>query len=144
MSFSIGISFFSNLYSYLIVSLGRQKSFVLPVIGFALLNVVLNLLFIPRLSYVGSSIATLTTEVIILVVSYFIAMRFVKLPLKALNALKILAVGLIMGLAIYYFDFIGVNLFVNIALAVLIYICGVILFKAVPMDILKQILNSKS
>ena len=143
LSFSIGISFFSNLYSYLIVSLGRQKSFVLPVIGFALLNVVLNLLFIPRLSYVGSSIATLTTEVIILVVSYFIAMRFVKLPLKALNALKILAVGLIMGLAIYYFDFIGLNLFVNIALAVLIYTTGVILLKAIPVDMVRQMLNKE-
>ena len=48
-----------------------------------------------------------------------------------------------MGLAIYYFDFIGLNLFVNIALAVLIYTTGVILLKAIPVDMVRQMLNKE-
>jgi O-antigen/teichoic acid export membrane protein len=139
--FSVGISFFSNLYSYLIVSLGRQKSMVLPMVGFASFNVLLNLILIPRISYLGASMATLSTELLVLIVFYFVSKNFRHLPVRLDSALKTLLAGAIMGAAIYYFNFLGLNLLLNVAAAAIIYSVLIFAFGVVQKGMIRQIIG---
>jgi O-antigen/teichoic acid export membrane protein len=139
--FAVGVSFFSNLYTYLIVSLGRQKNMVWPTIGFAVFNVVLNLIVIPRFSYVGASFSTLLTEFVVVAVSYFVAMKFLPLKVSLANSGKILIAGLIMTFFALYFNSVGTNLFVNIAMSAALYTGLIFLFKAVPMELVRSIIK---
>ncbi len=62
---AVGLTFVSQLPSYLLVASGRQRQLVGPNLLFVLLNVGLNLLLIPVLSYVGASLATIVTELVV-------------------------------------------------------------------------------
>jgi len=139
--FVVAISFFSSLYSYLIVALGKQKNMVLPTIGFALINIILNLILIPITSYMGSSFATLITEIIVLLSTIYIAGLYVKIPISYSSFFKVIICSLVMGVATYYLNLAGVGLFVNIIIAMFIYSICVFLIKAVPMDLVKNIIK---
>lgn len=141
LAFGVGISFFSNLYSYLIVSLGRQKNMVWPTIGFALFNIVLNLIVIPRFTYIGASFATLVTEIVVMVVSYTVAMKYLRLPIHFRNAFRVLIAGLVMTLVAMYLNGLGLNLFINIVFSGALYTGLIFLFKAVSMELVRNIIG---
>jgi len=142
--FSVGVAFLSNLYSYMIVSLGRQRSMVAPVIGFALLNVVLNLIFIPRWSYLGAASATLLTELVVFTSYSLITRRFIHLPLALKNFAKVVLAGLVMSVIVYLLQKNGINLFVNILAAAVVYVSAVLALRAVTLEQVGEILRIKS
>jgi len=142
--FSVGINFISNLYSYMIVSLGKQKSMVLPTILFALLNVCLNLLLIPRFSYFGAAIATLITEIVVSITTYAISKQFMVLPLEFLRFGKTILAGVFTAVLIYFESKWNFNLFIVLISAGCFYLALVIMFKAVPTDMLIKLIKKES
>src|SRR3990167_3589755 len=55
---AVGISFLSHLFGYLIIALGKQTKMILPNLIFVLLNVGLNFILIPKISYIGAAAVT--------------------------------------------------------------------------------------
>jgi O-antigen/teichoic acid export membrane protein len=93
-----------------------------------IINVILNLIFIPKFSYIGASIATLITEIIL--VGYIIRANYnigfgIKSDLIVKDISKILFSCLIMGSFIWYFK--SLNIFILIILAILLYL-GILYF----------------
>ena len=103
----------------------------------------LNLLLIPKLSYIGASISTVITEIIlvggIFAVSYKIGYGInYKKTLEII--IKVAIASIIMGLFIWYFKVL--NLVVLVILAVLIYFTILYLIKGIEnedLDLIKQI-----
>lgn len=141
--FVIGISFFSNLYAYLIVSMGKQKSMVLPTIGFAVINIILNLILIPAASYIGSSFATLMTELVVLVATIYIANKYIKIPIVYGSFFKVIICAVAMGGVVYYLNILGLNLFVNIVIAAVAYGVFVLAIKAVPFNLIRSVIRKE-
>jgi len=137
--FSVGINFLSNLYSYLVVSLGKQKAMVIPVILFAVFNIIANVLVIPKFSYFGSAVATLLTEIIVFTTYYSVSRKFARLPIRFSAFMRILICALTLGVVCWYLDRLGINLFLNITFATLLYIALVIILKVVPADLIKSL-----
>lgn len=67
--------FVNYLMGYLLNAIDRQKLFTLAVSVTALLNIVLNLLLIPRYSYIGAAYATLISEIISFALLYYFTMK---------------------------------------------------------------------
>jgi len=141
--FSVGINFLSNLYNYMVVSLGKQRAMVAPTIGFAVLNIILNLALIPRFSYLGAAVATLLTELTVVIVTYFVTKKFIVLPLKLINFAKILLSGIIMAIVTFYLYSIGVNLFINILVAIVTYAVLVLSLKVITREMVIEILRKQ-
>ena len=137
--FSIFINFTTALFSYMIVSLGKQKAMIWPTIGFAVLNVVLNLIAIPFFSYAGSSFATLLTEIVVAVTVFYISRRFIILPIRFTNFFKLIFSALAMTVVASVMSQTGLNLFVNIALCAGIYTGLVLALKAIPLEMVREI-----
>lgn len=135
--FVVGLNFFVTLYSYMIVSLGRQKVMIIPTILFAAINIAINFVLIPHFSYIGAAIATIITEIIVLIIYIKSTVRFITLPIKFKTFRKIIFCTLIMGLSVYFLAKIGVNLFVNIFAAMAVYALAILLTKTISLDILK-------
>lgn len=74
--------FLSSPFSWALVALNKQKS--LPAIYFVgfLLNVVLNILFIPKYSYLASAYITIITEFVVLLAVFYLSTVKEKLPLR--------------------------------------------------------------
>ena len=126
----------------LLVSIDRQKLNTLSVGICAIVNIFLNLILIPVLSYNGAAIATIMTNVVLFIVAFY----FVSKYLQVLPLHKILikpAIGaLIMGAFVYYF--IDVNIFLLVPLAGVVYLVILIALKTFTgedWDIVKKIVR---
>jgi len=125
--FATGVIFFSNIFNSTAVAINKQMSLVWPNVIFALANVVLNLILIPKLSYVGAAIATVITEFLVLLVIWKIVYKYLpKLRINFKIFFKALLATAVMGFAIYSMR--GINMFMIITVAIIVYFAALYLF----------------
>jgi O-antigen/teichoic acid export membrane protein len=87
---------------YVLGSINRQGSMALIGGIGALVNVGLNLLLIPRWSYIGAGITTLATGVLVTIASwYVVAKYFYRLPMHKIMAKPLIA-SVTMGAIVYF------------------------------------------
>ena len=138
----IPIRLVSSITGTLLTSINRQSHRTVSVGLSALFNIVLNAVTIPYLSYVGASIATVLSEVLLyFVFIYFINKHYKKLELHK-HFIKPLAASLLMGGFVFYFK--DTNLLLLILLAGLVYFVMLLLLRTFTQedkDIFKQVVK---
>ena len=103
----------------LLVTTDRQKEMAILVGITALVNVILNLILIPPLSYVGAAIATIITETILFVLYVcYLSKYFYTLPLHKIVIRPIVASS-VMSIFIYFCGWL--NLLLLVILAITLY-----------------------
>lgn len=110
----------------------RQRK-VLEATGIsAMVNVVLNLLLIPRLSYIGAAIATVVTETVVFILLFHCISRYLYAILLHKHMVKLLPATLIMGISVFYLK--EIELLVVIPIAILIYFTALYFTKALSAE----------
>jgi O-antigen/teichoic acid export membrane protein len=126
----------------LLVSIDKQNRMVLLVGITAFINVILNLILIPRFSYVGAAVATIITETVLFgLYVYFLSKHFYALPFHRIVIRPIVA-SLVMGIFIYFCAF--VNLILLVMLATSLYFVILYLIKGFSKEdisLLRQVLK---
>lgn len=138
--------FVNSINMFLLYAANRQRQATNIVLISTALNIGLNLILIPRLSYIGAAISTVAVEII----NFFIFSMFVyvvfKMQLKNIKMwLKPILAAFFMGIYIFYFK--GLNLFFLIISAGLIYFLLLLAFRAFDEDdkyIFRRIFLKKS
>jgi O-antigen/teichoic acid export membrane protein len=92
-------------------------------------NIVFNTLAIPRFSFAGASMATLATNIVLLISFFCITVKHLHRRATPVPFLKLLPCTGIMGLVVYYLK--SCNLFLVIGCAVICYALLVYLFRIV-------------
>lgn len=102
------LEFFNPFFSRVLFVVDGQRVVLVTVTVATGINIILNILLIPKLSFVGAAIATLISAGIIFVVLYLgVRQHFPSLSFGG-SLLKTIAAGLIMWLVLLLFDGIGV------------------------------------
>jgi len=126
----------------LLVSMGKQKLNTVSILLCAVINVILNFILIPTLSYNGAAIATVVTSAIFFIASfYFVSKNFQVLPVHKIMVKPVIG-GLMMGAFVYYF--IDVNIFLLTPLAAVVYLMSLLALKTFPkedFDMVKGVLK---
>ena len=113
--------------SNLLVSMDKQRLYTISTGLCAIANVTLNLLLIPALSYNGAAIATVATNIVLFIASfYFVSKHSLILPVHKILVKPAIG-GLIMGAFIYYL--INVNMFLTVPLAGVVYLAALLTLK---------------
>jgi len=132
----------NSVLLYLLVSIGKQKLNTLSHILCIIVNIILNFILIPILSYNGAAIATVATKVVLFVTSfYFVSKHLQILPMHKI-AIKPVISGLMMGTFVYYF--MDINMFLLISLAGIIYLATLFAlreFREDDINIMKKIIS---
>jgi len=140
--------FLSIVFGNLLNSINKQIIVTRQTAIAAILNVIMNLLLIPRYSYVGASIATVATEcfAFMFLLTHTSKMGYNVANRTSLNTLlKIMTASLLMGSFIWYFK--NLNLLILIALSTLIYLVIFYVIGGVDKDdilLAKQIILGKN
>ncbi|MFZ5365813.1 MAG: flippase [Patescibacteria group bacterium] len=75
--FATFLAYFNHLTGYSLIALGKQKVSLAVAIIALVWNVVLNLVFIPRYSYIAAAVVTIATEGLVLILtSAYLARKF--------------------------------------------------------------------
>lgn len=144
----IFISFFTFINTPLFVVLnavGKQKVTMINTAFTAIVNVVMNLMLIPKYGIYGAAFSTIISEITFLILSYY-QLRKMKVKLNLLSkAYKPLIAGIVMGLFVWYF--ISLSIFIIIPVAAIIYFIVLFLLKEFSkedFDMVKNILERKT
>ena len=124
---SLVFTFANYVMLHLLVSMGKQKLNTLSMGLCATVNVILNFILIPVLSYNGAAIATVATNIVLFVACfYFVSKHLQVLPIHKM-VMKPIISGVVMGAFIYYFT--DVNIILLVPLAALVYLIVLIALK---------------
>jgi len=121
--FAIGLIFLGSLFGNSIIALNKQKIAAWIYFGGMIFNIVTNLIFIPKYSYLGAAMTTVFTELLVIILMVWLIYKSIHY-FPSFKILKPLLAGAIMGIFIYFFQ--SWNIFLLICLAILIY--GIILY----------------
>ena len=127
----------------LLVSIDKQKLNALSIGVCAIVNVILNFILIPILSYNGAAIATVATNAVLFIASYYFVSKHLQLPPVRKTLIKSVISGLIMGTFVYYF--IDINVFLLILSAAVVYLIALLVLKTFSeedWDIVKRIVSN--
>ncbi|MCZ6594207.1 MAG: flippase [Bacteroidetes bacterium] len=114
--------FLGALTSYVLASIDKQWVVVLSTGVGVIVNVLLNLVLIPKYSYIGTSISTVVTEFIVFIINvfYLYTHGYNALYLKA--GIRPLFATTILGIILFFLKDFNLNFFVIILPTIVIYI----------------------
>jgi O-antigen/teichoic acid export membrane protein len=134
--------FLNYVFVTILQSINREKLWMYSTAICLMINIFLNLILIPRLNYIGSAFATITTEFILLILCfYFVSRYFLIFPIHKI-IIKPFISSLLMGLFVYYNN--NVNLFLLIPISIFLYFTISYLIKSISRDdinILRKMIN---
>ena len=128
---------FAWLMGIILQSINKQKIFAFSMMLCATANILLNLVLIPKMSYIGASLTTVFTNIM----AFFILYHFVSKYLYDLPIVRTIfrptISGIIMAISIYLMNNMG--LFSTIFVATTIYFIMLLLFRVVSKDELELV-----
>lgn len=101
--FALAFIFFGHFFNYILIAGNLQKKLMGVLFVCAIFNISLNLILIPRLSFTGAAVTSLLTEILVVLLTFFITMKYVRYIPKLEKLGNILLSGLIMGLFLFVF-----------------------------------------
>lgn len=129
---SLVFVFVNYLMGYLLNAIDRQRLFTLTVTTTAIINILLNLMLIPKYSYIGAASATLISEVINFgMLYYFTSKNQFRVSIPKILAKPIVAT-VIMIAAIIYFK--SLHLLFIVAISSIAYFITLFLLKGISRD----------
>ncbi len=131
--------FLAGLAINTVVVINKQKSLIGISIFAAAVSVALNLLLIPRFSYIGTSYATVATEFFISFLTYVLVYRAAKLRPRFVVALKALVGGAAMALVLYFIH--TENVIVNVVVGGAVYVVVLFITRALSLKDIRSFLN---
>jgi len=155
LSFALLGGFMASGFSQMVIALHKQKQVVLVVFLAMSLNLILNLILIPRFSYKGAAIATLISENFTFLLFAFLFNKFLSFRLEINFLLKsflpitvlvlvLLILRTILPFSIFSTQTLLLN-FVEIstiaAVSFVVYIGVVIILDLIPKNLIRQIIR---
>jgi len=118
---AVGLSFISQMFSYVVIALGKQAKLIGPYIFLVVFNVGLNLILIPKISYIGAAMVTVLTETLVLLFSWWVAHKYIELKINFKITWQVFLAGLVLGIFLYFFAQ-YIHLLILIPLSAIIYL----------------------
>jgi len=115
------LAFFSSMFGYLMIALGKQSKLIIPNLVFVVFNIGLNLILIPKISYIGAALVTVLTEIVVITFYWWVLQGLLKVKYDLKILWKVTLASLILGLFLYFWAN-SFNLIILILLAMIIYL----------------------
>lgn len=138
---AVFISFLSHPYNYVLTANGYQSQLVIPNIGYAVFNIGLNLLLIPKFSYLAAAVITVLTELLVFLIPRQLAKRCLGLQGHSHLWLKAILATCAMGLAVYYLQ--SMFLVWPILAGATVYVGLLWLMKGIDREIAMELISSR-
>jgi len=133
------------VFSNVLVAIDRQKLIMLSTAFCAAVNIVLNFILIPVMSYNGAAIATVATTIVFLVSTfYFVSKHLQIIPVHKTLAKPVIGV-LVMSGSIYYLA--DLSLFILVPLAAGVYLVTLLVlrtFSDEDWDMVKSVIKRRT
>lgn len=132
LSFSLIFMFLNSLFLVTLCCINKQNIFSIITGVSAVVNIVSNLLLIPPLGYLGSSICTVLTEGVLFASSIWFVHKYISISIDYSLILKSVAGSIIMGYVVFSLH--SWSILISILIGVIIYFFSLFLLNAFKED----------
>jgi O-antigen/teichoic acid export membrane protein len=139
--FSLAFIFFGSFFNAIMVAANLQKK-LMYILGLAaVFNVTLNIILIPKFSYMGAAYVAVFTELFVAAaVAYFVIKNLGYFP-RVEKASKLILSGIIM--AVFLFVFRNTNFFLQAVGSTGVYAASLWIFKVIATEEIKSLISKK-
>jgi O-antigen/teichoic acid export membrane protein len=141
LSFAMAFIFFGNFFINVIIAGNQQRKLIAILLFCAILNIGVNLVLIPRMTYNGAALTSSFTEFMVALLSALACWRLLKYTPSFEKLISILAAGAVMGVILYLS--VSLNFLLRAALAVGIYFFLLWALKAVSTEEILSLLSRR-
>lgn len=132
-----GTIFMGTLFGYAVVALNQQRAMIKGYLLGAITGLVLYFTLIPPFGYWGAAIGTVVSEIMVALFAYWLVRKTSGQKISLVILLRSLPA--ILGI-ILFFKFITLPWILEIAMGIALYVFLLIIFKAIPMGFVKEII----
>ena len=139
---AVAVMFQGIICGYMMIAINEQKTSLYIDILALLLNIILNIILIPKLTFIGTSIVTLLTEIFAIVPTIYIIQKRLEYTLSIVCLLKSLVIGALCALLLvisYKW-----NLIVQAGICLSGYAALAYYFKLIPEEVAQQLWRKAS
>jgi O-antigen/teichoic acid export membrane protein len=135
--------FLTNMVWEIMIAKDMRQTLITTAIVVLLANVILNLILIPRYSYIGAASANLASEALLLIIGYYIASRVIKIKFDFIRATKLILLAIFsIGLA-YLIKLTGIYFILNGFVVLLLFGILAYVFDAIDKITVREYLTDK-
>ncbi|OGI15602.1 MAG: hypothetical protein A2Z52_01235 [Candidatus Moranbacteria bacterium RBG_19FT_COMBO_42_6] len=141
LAFSLALIFFGNFFNSVLIAGNLQKKLMM-ILGFAaVVNIISNLVFIPRYSYFAAAYISVLTEFLVVVLGFYLSVKKIGYFPKTEKLPGILVAGAAM--AAFLFLFRGKNFIFLLLTSSLVYFLLLWVFKAIGTEEIRSLISKK-
>lgn len=134
------VLFMRETYGYSLNAWNMEDKYLKSVIISAVMNLALNLIFIPKYGIIAAAFTTLISEIINFIIMRRYSIKVVRTD-YFMNFIKLLLPLGIMCFCILILKHLQVHVLVNILLAIIIYFIAIVFFKYITLNELKSFMK---
>lgn len=140
--FALAFIFFGNLFNNILIVSKLQKQLLLALSACAIFNVILNLIFIPKFSYLATSYISVATEFLVVILTGLAITIKLKFFPRSSKIIPMALSGLMMGLYLWLFQ--DKSFLLLLITSPMIYFLGLIIFKVVSKQELLSLIKKEA
>lgn len=130
-------SFVTNLFSYILITLEKQKRLLYINLYAVIFNIITNIIFIPYFGFIACGVITVISQFLVLWLTYKECKKNITFSIPKIPIIKIFLIGIIMSLVLMLVTW--MNVFISSVLGLLIFSVLFYLFKVIPIKTLSDI-----
>lgn len=134
------VSFANVLRTQYLIPTEKDKIYIISVSLGAIVNLIMNTIFIPKYASVGACIGTIAAEFIVMFYQAMVVRKELDIKKYIKNIIPFFIKSLIMFIVVYSFNYINMNNFIRIVIQVLI---GSLIYFALNYKYINSIVNFK-
>lgn len=111
LTLAVAFGFFNVLFGYLMTAKNKQNIALNIAVFGLILNIILNIIFIPQYGFIAAAYTTLLAQFIEFILSGFFMIKFYSASIDLKNTSKILIIALLTGIFIFSFNSLDIVLY---------------------------------
>jgi len=139
--FALALIFFGHLFTNILIAGNLQKKLMFALIIAAIINISANIILIPLYSYTGAAIVSVGTELFVVLITLFMAIRYTPYKITSIKLHSILLSG---GAMLILYFILPFSPFVVAGLTTILYILLLFVFRVITRSDIMHILPKKS
>ena len=133
-------AFPSLIFNSMIFIFNKHKSVIKISLFGTILNILINIMLIPKYGAIGAIIATILSQIVVMVLIKKELSKIIEL--KIFNGLsKIIISSIIMSILLYFLKYLNLNVFICIILSAILYFILLFILKEKTLSQIKNIVN---
>jgi O-antigen/teichoic acid export membrane protein len=139
--FALAFIFFGQFFNTLLIVGNLQKKLMWTLSIAAIINIVLNLIFIPKFSYTAAAYISVITESVVVLLTAYMTIKKLKYIPSLGKIPQIVLAGTMMAVSFFFFE--GYNFFISTVASSIVYFVSLWLFKAIETSELTSLISKK-